>query len=67
MNWKTHAPTDWKIGTLKTLIKLAKTICSNENLLKTEINHLTLKKAGGRGGRGEGGFNLTPPPPPPGF
>ena len=40
MNWNIHAPTDWKIETLKTLIKLAKTLCSNENLLKTEIEHL---------------------------
>ena len=39
MNWNTHAPTDWKIGTLKTIIKRTKTICSNENLLKTEIEH----------------------------
>ena len=32
--------TDWKKGTLKTLVKRAKTICSNENVLKTEIEHL---------------------------
>ena len=40
MNWNTHAPTDWKVGILKTLIKCAKAICSNENLLKIEIEHL---------------------------
>ena len=40
MNWNTHAPTNWKIGTLKTLIKRAKTVCSNETLLKREIEHL---------------------------
>lgn len=40
MNWNIRAPTDWKIETLKTLIKLAKTLCSNENSLKTEIEHL---------------------------
>ena len=39
MNWNTYASTDWKIGTLKTIIKRAKTICLNENLLKTEIEH----------------------------
>ena len=40
MNYNTHAPTDWKMGTLKTLIKRAKKFYSNENLLKTEIEHL---------------------------
>ena len=32
--------TDWKKETLKTLVKRAKTIYSNENVLKTEIEHL---------------------------
>ena len=40
MNWNTHASTDWKIGTSKTLIKRAKAICSNQNLFKIEIEHL---------------------------
>ena len=40
MNWSTHAPTYWKIATLKTLINRAKPICANENLLKTITEHL---------------------------
>ena len=40
MNWNTHAPAYWKVEILKTFIKRGGAVCSNENLLKTEIEHL---------------------------
>ena len=40
MNCNANAPSDRKIGTLKTLNKRAKTICSHGNWFKTEIEHL---------------------------
>ena len=33
INWNAHAPTEWKIGTLRNLIKRAKLICSDESLV----------------------------------
>ena len=40
INWNSHAPVQWKIGTLRTLLKRSIIICSNEYLLKNEVNHL---------------------------
>ena len=39
VNKHQHAPTHWKIGTLKSHINRPKTICSNENLLKTKTEY----------------------------
>ena len=36
----THTPMEWKIGTLRNLVKRAKTICSTPVLLHQEIEHL---------------------------
>ena len=41
INWNAHAPTEWKIRTLRNLIKRAKLICSDESLVKEEIKYLT--------------------------
>ena len=35
-----HAPMEWKIGTLRNLLKRAKTVCSTTVLLHQEIEHL---------------------------
>lgn len=40
LHWKSFAPITWKRGTLKTLIRRAYTICSNDKLLKEELIHL---------------------------
>ena len=40
INWNTRAPTEWKIGTLRNLIKRAKLICSDEGLVKEEMKYL---------------------------
>lgn len=40
INWNSHAPVQWKIGTLKNLIQRSILICSNEILLEKEINRL---------------------------
>ena len=40
MNWNSFAPENWKKSTLKMLIKCAYTICSQEYLLETELQHL---------------------------
>ena len=40
LHWKSFAPTTWKIGTLKTLIKHAYIICSNDKILKEELYHI---------------------------
>ena len=39
LHWDSFAPQSWKRGTLKTLLLWAYTICSNEYLLKKEVNH----------------------------
>ena len=41
MNWHSHAPSTWKISTLKCLMKRAFIICSEENYLNEELAHLT--------------------------
>ena len=33
INWNSHAPIEWKIGTLRNLVKRAKTICATMVLL----------------------------------
>ena len=40
INWHSHAPTNWKIGTLRNLIKRAKSISSSKLLLRNEISYL---------------------------
>ena len=40
INWNSHAPVQWKIGTLRNLVKRAKTVCSTTVLLHQEIEHL---------------------------
>ena len=41
VNWNPYASTEWKIGTLRNLIKQAKLICSDESLVNKEIIYLT--------------------------
>ena len=41
INWNAHAPTEWKMGTFRNLIKLEKLICSDESLVKEEMKYLT--------------------------
>ena len=41
VNWNPYASTEWKIGTLRNLIKQAKLICSDESLVNKEIKYLT--------------------------
>ena len=40
INWHSHAPSNWKIGILRNLIKRAKSISSSELLLRNEISYL---------------------------
>ena len=40
MNWMSHAPTTWKIATLKSLIKRAFLVSSTETALEEEIRYL---------------------------
>ena len=40
INWYSHAPTNWKIGNLRNLIKRAKSISSSELLLRNEVSYL---------------------------
>ena len=40
MNWKLHAPTPWKIATLKSLIKRAFLISSTQASLEDELIYL---------------------------
>ena len=40
INWKAFAPRSWKLGTLKGIIRRAFLICSEEDGLKKEINHI---------------------------
>ena len=39
ISWHSHAPTTWKIGTLRNLIKRAKSICYSELLLRNGISY----------------------------
>ena len=41
IKWNAHAPTEWKIGTLRNLIKRAKLISSDESLVNEEMKYLT--------------------------
>ena len=41
MNWKSYSPKSWKIGTLRNLVKRALIISSTQELLETELDHLT--------------------------
>ena len=40
MNWNSHAPMQWKIGTLKNLVKRSIIICSDQHLLQEELDYL---------------------------
>ena len=40
INWYSHTPLQWKIGTLRNLITRAKNISSTEDLLNLELDHL---------------------------
>ena len=40
INWNSHAPMEWKIGALRSLVKRTKTVCSTSVLLHQEIEHL---------------------------
>ena len=41
INWNAHTTTEWKIGTLRNLIKQAKLICSDESLVEEEMKYAT--------------------------
>ena len=40
IHWNSHAPVEWKTGTLRNLLKRAKTVCSNDFLLDKEVKYL---------------------------
>ena len=40
LHWDSFSPNSWKVGTLKTLLLRAFVVCSNEQLLNREIEHL---------------------------
>ena len=40
MHWESYAPSAWKIGTMKSLIRRAHIICSNSDFLEKEISFL---------------------------
>ena len=40
LNWNSFCPQSWKRGTLRSLVQRAHLICSIEDLLKTELNHI---------------------------
>ena len=40
MNWKSHAPIQWTIGTLKNLVKKSIIICTEQHLLQIELDNL---------------------------
>ena len=40
LNWNAHAPNIWKTSTVRSLVKRAFKICSNDISLNTELNHL---------------------------
>ena len=39
MNWNSHAPMQWKIGTLKNLAKTSIIICSGPHLLQKKLEY----------------------------
>ena len=40
IHWKSHAPKQWKIGTLTNMIRRSYEICSNDDELEKELAHL---------------------------
>ena len=40
MNWNSQAPMQWKIGTIKNLVKRSIFICSDQYLLQKELDYL---------------------------
>ena len=40
MNWNSHVRMQWKIGTLKNLLKRSIIICSDQHLLQKELDYL---------------------------
>ena len=40
LNWNSFAPNTWKKGTLKTLVQRAYTVCSTDQYLQNELDHL---------------------------
>ena len=40
MNWNSYAPIQWKIGTLKNLVKRSFVICSDQHLSQKEVDYL---------------------------
>ena len=40
LHWRSFAPMTWKKGTLRTLIRRAYAVCSNDNLLREELHHI---------------------------
>ena len=41
IHWESFAPSNWKTGTIRTLVRRAYNVCSNQCLLDQEIEHLT--------------------------
>ena len=40
MSWNSHASIQWKIGTLKNLVKRSIVICSDQHLLQKNLDYL---------------------------
>ena len=40
LHWRSFDPMSWKKGTLRTLIRQAYTVCSNDNLFQEELHHI---------------------------
>ena len=40
LNWNLFCPQSWKQETLKSLVQRAHSVCSTEDLLKTQLNHI---------------------------
>ena len=40
LNWNSFCPQSWKRGSLKSLVQRAHLICSTQDLLKTELDHI---------------------------
>ena len=40
LNWTSHAPNKWKMGTLRTLVRRAYDICSTNEHLQNELSHI---------------------------
>ena len=41
LHWRSFAPMTWKKSTLRTLIRQAYAVCSNDNLLREELTPCT--------------------------